>query len=304
MKIVITGATGNLGRYVVDIISRKYECRLIGRSGEKLNYLFGTASSHETIPSDYSIDSLLYALSGVQAVIHLAGLRPGDEPKGLVLYQENLRITMNLFEACKSLGISNIVFASSSSVYTPGIDSLPFRENVDLFPVSHYAAGKLACEKLGAVYGFRMKSLRIAPIIGLYERSNYVRIAHIHKALRNEPLAIHGDGSGAREYLYAKDAAQAVRLALEKPELAAVINIGTGMGISQRRYAASVNKVFAEEGSDILYYPERPGYRDIRYMSCKKAHKLLGYRPAYSLNAALLDLRRDMENEEHENPFQ
>lgn len=304
MKIAITGATGGFGRYIVAIISKKHEYRLLGRSVEKLDRIFGTAGRHEPVLSDYSSDSLLSALDGAQAVIHLAGLRPGDEPNGSMLYQENMRITMNLFEACKSLSISNIVFASSSSLYTPGADSLPFQENCDLFPISHYAAGKLACEKLGAVYGFRMKSLRIAPMLGLWERPKYVRMAYIQQACRKEPLVIHGDGTGVREYVYAKDAAEAVRLALEKPELSAVINIGTGEGISQREYAESVNQVFTQGGGRILYRPEMPGYRNAHYMSCKKAEKLLGYRPAYGLKATLLDLRKEMENEKPENPLQ
>ena len=87
--------------------------------------------------------------------------------------------------------------------------------------------GAWAAEKLGLPFGLHLKSLRIASVIGLGERPEYFRMAYIYRVLRKEPLHIYGDGRGEREYVYAKDVARAIRLALDKPELSAVMNVGS-----------------------------------------------------------------------------
>lgn len=301
MRIAVTGAAGVLGKYLVAELTPDYDFRLLGRSRERLERVFGADGKHALSPVDYSVTSLQSALTDTQAVVHLAGGRPGAGSKGPELYRENLRISLHLFEACESLGISNVVFASSTSVYTPGVDPGPFDEDRDLYPVSLYAAAKLAVEKAGKPFKLRLKSLRIAPMIGLGEKEEYMRMAYVYWAFRKESLVIHGDGSGQREYIYAKDVARAIGLALTRPELSAVFNIGSGECISQRDYAALVNDVFADGQSEIIHLPEYSGYLDTHCMSCRKAERILGFRPVFSLREALLDLKKDMENE---NSFQ
>ena len=295
MRIAVTGATGVLGQYVVKELSQDHDCLLLGRSIEKLNSTFKIRSRYRLFAVDYSIHSLESALTDVQSLVHLAGLRPGDGVNGPEIYRENVRITGNVFEACGNLGITNVVFASSGSVYTTGIDSLPFIEDRDVSPSSFYAAGKVAMEKLGCVFGLKLKSLRVASIIGIGENPGYMRMAFIYRARRCAPLIILGDGADRREYIYGKDAARAISLALEKPELAAVINIGSGESVSHWEYANKVNQVFAGGKSEIIIKREKVGDVESYLMSSKKALELLDFKPEFDLVNTLNDLKRDMD---------
>src|SRR6266851_4969489 len=87
-------------------------------------------------------------------VIHLAaraGVRPSiEQPR---LYEQvNVSGTLNLLEICRELGIPRFVFGSSSSVYGAS-NQAPFTEDqVQLKPISPYAATKLAGELLGYTY--------------------------------------------------------------------------------------------------------------------------------------------------------
>ena len=290
MKIAVTGATGVIGRRLVSSLSTGDECHVLGRSAERLNLLFGSYDNANLFAVDYSIDSLKPAFEGVEGVVHLAGIRPGKSVHEPDLYRENLRMTINVFEACRLLNISNVVFASSSSVYTPGVDAVPFEEDTDLFPATLYAAGKLACEKAGAAFGLCIKSLRIAPVIGMGEPEEYMRMAYIYRAVKKDTLYIYGDGKGEREYAYVKDVGRAILLALGKPDLSTVVNIGCGTSISQQDYAELVNRIFAKGQCDIVFMPEKKGYRDIHRMSSRKTRNVLGYAPAFTLEEAFNDL--------------
>jgi UDP-glucuronate 4-epimerase len=80
-------------------------------------------------------------------VIHLAaraGVRPSiEDPCG---YQHtNIGGTQNILELCRVFNVERLVFGSSSSVYGDSTHA-PFSEDqVDLRPISPYAATKLAC---------------------------------------------------------------------------------------------------------------------------------------------------------------
>src|SRR5579883_747179 len=87
-------------------------------------------------------------------VVHLAaraGVRPSIENP--CLYQEvNIAGTLNLLEACRELKVRNFVFGSSSSVYG-ATSRVPFSEDqVEMRPISPYAATKLAGEMLSYTY--------------------------------------------------------------------------------------------------------------------------------------------------------
>ena len=290
MKIAVTGATGAIGRSLVSLLPPGDECHALGRSAERLNLVFGSYDNADLFAVDYSLDSLKPAFEGVEGVVHLAGIRPGKSVYEPELYRENLRMTINVFEVCRLLNISNVVFASSSTVYTPGVDPVPFEEDTDLFPATLYGAGKLACEKAGAAFGLCIKSLRIASAIGIGEREEYMRMAYIYRAMKKDPLYIYGDGTGEREYVYVKDVGRAILLALGKPALSTVVNIGCGTSISQQDYAELVNRVFAKGQCDIVFMPEKKGYRDMHRMSSRKARNVLGYAPAFTLEEAFEDL--------------
>ena len=84
----------------------------------------------------------------------------------------------------------------------------------------------------------------------------------IHKALRNEPITIFGDGEQTRDFIYVKDIVAANVHLAENESYTGVYNVAYG----QRQTINDIaNKIIelTRSSSDIQYAPSRPG--DVRH---------------------------------------
>ncbi len=109
----------------------------------------------------------------------------------------------------------------------------------------------------------------------------------IQKALRSEPLVIHGDGGRPAILFCIQDIARALAFLAEHPEVQGVFNAGYSGSLSIGRLATQVNstdRVTLENHP----YPARPG--DIRHSSASVA-ELRSVR----LGAARFDLESGLE---------
>jgi len=93
-------------------------------------------------------------LDGVEAVMHLAakpGVRPSLEDPGSYM-EANVTATARLIDAARRVGLTRIVFGSSSSVYGNATPA-PFAEDKPaVSPISPYAASKRAGELLAHAF--------------------------------------------------------------------------------------------------------------------------------------------------------
>ena len=292
MKLAITGATGIIGNYLVHGL-HDHKLLLLGRSSKKLSELFSHLSYCEFVETDYSEENLTKQLDGVDSVIHFAAVRPINPLKTFDDYYVNIRITEQLFSACKKLSIMNFVLASTSSVYSPGKNEIPFREDGAVYPRNFYALSKIACEYLGEIYKLNVKSLRIAPVLAFGEKEGYLIRTILDRANRGDDLIIYGEGIGKREYIYVKDIVNAIKTAISKPELKGVFNIGMGESISILEFINTVAEVFSDRGSKVIQDRSKPEDRNEYLMDGKKARSILGWMPAYNMKDAIMDIKSE-----------
>jgi len=118
-------------------------------------------------------------------LIHLAaraGVRPSiEQPR---LYERvNIAGTVNLLEICREFGVAQFIFGSSSSVYGASSRSTFSEDQVELRPISPYAATKLAgemmCYTYAHLYGLQTLCLRFFTVYGPRQRPDLA----IHKFL-------------------------------------------------------------------------------------------------------------------------
>ncbi|WP_321531251.1 NAD(P)-dependent oxidoreductase [uncultured Desulfuromonas sp.] len=288
--IAITGACGSIGQALVATLSEQ-PLRLLSRSYDKLKACFPSRGIGELCSVDYSIDQLRSSLSGVDCLVHLAASRPGTEEETLETYRDNIFITDSLYQVCRELNICNVVYASSTAVYS-SINTIPYEEREIAGPANFYALSKLIGESLGELYGLKQKALRIASVIAPDENPAYMRMAFIHKALKGQDLNIYAVSH--REYIYYKDVVAAIVLALNKPELSGVFNIGSGVSVSNLDYAQSVNQVLAQGTLNIHLTADCCENGENHVMACDKARCELGFAAGYSLDAALREIGEDL----------
>jgi UDP-glucose 4-epimerase len=151
------------------------------------------------------------ALSGVQAVVHLAA-RP-SVPRSLAdpvaSHDANATGTVRVLEAARRAGGPHLIVASSSSVYGSN-PSLPKREDLVPSPMSPYAASKLASEAYALAYArsFGLDALvfRFFNVFGPLQPAHHdyaaVIPAFISAALEDRPLTVYGDGNQTRDFTF------------------------------------------------------------------------------------------------------
>lgn len=275
MNVLITGGSGNLGRYTVDEMRKEH--RVI---------VFDIKEPHQKDVSFLrgdvlSISDLEKALKGVDAVIHLAAIpHPLSDPPEKV-FIVNAQGTFNVLEAANRCKVKRVVMASSDSTLgfvfktNPSLipEYLPIDECHPLKPEDPYGLSKLIGEEICASYtrrtGIETVCLRIC----------YVWFPHLKDAYRS--LVDDPDKWWQSLWVYedARDAARAFRLAVEVEGLK-----------HERMFICANDNGTREESLTLIerYYPQvkkidRERLRGrASLISNEKAKQILGFRPRYS----------------------
>ena len=169
--VLLTGASGRVGRAILSGIGNKYEWRLLDRTppSEELpgEHVIGEITDPETVRE---------AVEGVNAVIHLAGDPRRDAPWDSVL-ENNIHGTKVVFEQATKAGVEKIAFASSNHAVgayetddrTPSMyqkdDDFRLNGTEPPRPGNFYGVSKATGEILGRYYhdkhGISMVCVRI-----------------------------------------------------------------------------------------------------------------------------------------------
>jgi nucleoside-diphosphate-sugar epimerase len=164
-------------------------------------------------------------LEGAEAVVHLAAI-VGDPACALdpeLSNAVNVEASAALVADAKAAGVERIVFASTCSNYGRMADpTVPITEEGELRPVSLYAEQKVGIEKAmlgGQLNGLRPTCLRFATVYGVAPRMRFdLTVNEFTRDLwADKELEVFGEQFW-RPYVHVRDAARAVRTALEAPE--------------------------------------------------------------------------------------
>jgi len=280
MRIVVTGGTGFLGRYVTQALAEAgHEVCTLSRS------LAGPAgAAHHLCADILSEEAAAFASQG-EAVIHLAGLSDASASfaRPLLYSRVNTQGTLNMLEAARKAG-AIFLLASSQRVYRP--QRVPLKEDDPKLPPDPYGYSKLAAEHwvemYHRLYGLRTRVVRLFSVYGpgqvITEGQSGVISIFIQKALRDEEMAVLSRSQ--RDFTYATDAAQGILCALgDAVPWGLPCNIATGRATSIKELAWLVRGVTLSSSPirEELVTPEESYVADI------SRARLLGYSPKVSL---------------------
>ena len=144
---------------------------------------------------------------------------------------------LNVLRAAVAVGARRIVYASSAAVYGDPA-RLPVSETDATRPISEYGASKLAFEHYLSAHAARglieYAVLRYANVYGPRQRADGeagVVAIFTRQMLADEPVAIFGDGTKTRDYVYVGDVVEATMRAAAGPS-GVVANVGWGREVS------------------------------------------------------------------------
>lgn len=292
-KVLLTGASGFLGRYVTKEIE-KAGARVIPISratGHDLTLEGNALRAMETHP-----DIIVHLAARVGGII--ANM---DSPG--TFFRDNLKMGVNMIEACAKHGFRIVIVGTICSY--PKHCPVPFKEEDfwNGFPEetnAPYGIAKKAlltmCQayrkEFGLKFGYVCPTNLYGPFDNFDDHSSHVIPAMIKKFMKAKEdktleMTLFGTGKVTRSFLYAQDAAEAVMVAAAGLDYNDVVNLPGCPEISMKNLATLIARLVGYEGK-INWDTSKPDGQPRRFIAGGRAKELLGWEPVTPLEGGIM----------------
>ncbi len=292
--ILVTGGNGFLGRHIVENAENKGYKVLAPRSRE-FNLETGEGIN------EY-LNEAVKTYGKIDTVIHSAAYYGGigiNKKEPATIFQKNTQMALNIFEAAKNMNVRKILPIGSACAYpgkiTGDLKEDDFwegklHESVEAYGISKkiQQVGQNAYYKQ---YGIESNHLILTNLFGPNDVFNEYR-SHVLSALikkftdATDKVNLWGDGSPVREFLYVKDAAEAIIRAIDLEHDLKPINIGTGQGISIKELADKIQRFTGFKGK-VEWDTTMPNGVQRKVLDISRMRQIFDWEPSYTFEEGL-----------------
>ncbi len=300
MRILVTGAAGFIGRWVVaELLERGHTVLPVDNLAEGDVANLASFAGHPGF-RPFELGDVRDAAScrrwtaEVDAVAHLAAsisVQDSIDDPGTT-FENDVIGTFNLLEGARASG-ARVLFMSTCMVYDGASAPEGIGEAHPTRPASPYAASKISGEALTLsyfhAYGLPTTVVRPFNTYGPFQRSvgeGGVVAIFTRRSLLGEELRIYGDGTQTRDLLFVEDCARFVCDALvSDAAIGGIFNAGTGVDVSINELAALIEP----DPARVVHVPHIHPQSEITVLRCdpRRARQLLGWNPRVSLTDGL-----------------
>ena len=267
MKVLVTGGAGFIGSHIVEHFQGKADVRVLDNlrtgythnlDGFDVEFIEGSITDQAAVAK---------AVAGVDYIFHLAAMV--SVPESMEKPQEcvdiNVSGTLNLLRAAADAGVKKLIFSSSAAVYGDN-PTMPKVETMLPEPKSPYAVTKLDgeyyCKMFNDEGWLETGCFRYFNVFGPRQDPGSAYAAavpiFVAKAVKGEPITVHGDGEQTRDFIYVKDVVKANVWLAQQQGISGVFNAAYGSSQSINELAQKIIKM-TSSSSEIIHGPTRPG---------------------------------------------
>ena len=291
MKILLTGATGFLGQNLKPVLSEDYKVQ-----GFQSSYwdLRCQKTCYQAL-DQFEPDVIVHAAGSV------GGILANKENPGKFMY-ENLIMGANLIEAARTKGVKKFILLGTVCAY-PKHTPVPFKEEElwNGYPEetnAPYGIAKKTLMRLVEAYHeqYDFNGVNLVPV-NMYGPHDHFNLTSSHvipalilkfdEAIKSgKDVTLWGTGEASREFLYAPDCAEAIKLAIQKDVGPEPINIGTGKEIKIIDLAETIADLMSFNGT-IFFDSSKPDGQPRRCLDTTRAKERLGFEATTDLETGL-----------------
>ena len=191
---------------------------------------YADAVALDDLFSTYQFDRVFHFASSIIPAISSENIRQDIE--------SNLLPTIGLMEMMKKHQVSKLLYLSTGGAVYGNVNQEKVPEEYPCKPISSYGIIKLAVEHYielyAKLYQIDYLILRLSNPFGEFHRSpkqGVINIA-VRRALQGEVMTVWGDGSQAKDYIYAADIGKAIDGLIKAGVKNETINVGSGESLS------------------------------------------------------------------------
>lgn len=293
-KILITGGTGFIGRYLVEqltaknltptILTRHFETTLAGKNGRRADFA-------EVDLNDGSSLKLFLESFRPSIIIHLAGQTGTPNGPADALNKLNFEATARLLELAETIKIKKFIMTGTADEY--GFQTAPQSETMPTMPVSDYAVSKnKAVEYALSLYqksNLPIVVLRPFTIYGPGQPKKMFVSQAVEAAIKAVPFEM-SEGMQKRDLLFVTDFVNAIikTLTVERIE-GEVFNVGSGTSIRLRDLAERIWEIVGADQKLLNIGARQTKNNELHDTEAdnSKIRKRLGWEPKISLESGL-----------------
>lgn len=317
MRVVVTGASGNVGTSVLDaLVSDPAVTEIVGVARRTPGVSFAKTSWH---CADVSTSALRPIFQGADVVIHLAWLIQPSRDEALT-HRVNVEGSRRVFEAVAEAAVPALVYASSVGTYAPHPGAEPVQECWPATGIesSFYSRHKAQVEALLDQFEAAHPDVRVArlrpALIFKYDAATEIRRLFIgpllpNQLMRRELLPAFPYPRGLRtQVVHSADVGEAYRLAATRAvsgpfNLAAdpVLDVRSVERMLKARaieLSPSLVRALAAASWKLRVQPTSPGWLDMGMltpiMDSGRARRELGWTPRFGALDTVLELLRGL----------
>ena len=320
-RVLVTGAYGFLGKYVIDeLVKNNYKVLAFGRNKTKMQQL--KKKNVDIFIGDFcNKDDALKATENVDYVIHCGALST-VWGKREDFINTNVNGTMNLVESCRKNKVKRFVYVSSPSIYAGKMDRTNIKENDydENNKLNYYIESKILAEKeLDKNRDVNWVIIRPRGLFGIGDTSIIPRLIRVNSKIG---LPLFNKGTNYVDMTCVENVAHALRLCLESEKAVGnIYNITNGepqcfkdlleelfdkLGVKPKYMFININVIYFISCLIELFYKTFRIYKEpmlTKYNVCTigysqtlditKAKKDLKYKPIITLSEGIEKYAKD-----------